>query len=95
MRSLLVIEMPGLAQVVSDVRRSAESMATASAQIAQGNNDLSGRTDEQASALEETAASMEQLGAKVEIDGGYVVAKAPHGLKGGEIVEGDRRASGQ
>jgi len=30
--------------------------------------------------------AMEQLGAKVEIDAGYVVAKAPHGLKGGEIV---------
>src|ERR1700733_10030476 len=30
--------------------------------------------------------AMEQLGAKVEIDGGYVGAKAPHGLKGGEIV---------
>src|ERR1700751_3247176 len=30
--------------------------------------------------------ALEQLGAKVEIDGGYVVAKAPHGLKGGEIV---------
>jgi len=30
--------------------------------------------------------AMEQLGAKVEIDGGYVVAKAPHGLRGGEIV---------
>jgi UDP-N-acetylglucosamine 1-carboxyvinyltransferase len=30
--------------------------------------------------------AMQQLGAKVEIDGGYVVAKAPHGLKGGEIV---------
>src|SRR6201987_5962838 len=30
--------------------------------------------------------AIEQLGAKVEIDAGYVVAKAPHGLKGGEIV---------
>ena len=30
--------------------------------------------------------AMEQLGAKIEIDGGYVVARAPHGLKGGEIV---------
>jgi UDP-N-acetylglucosamine 1-carboxyvinyltransferase len=30
--------------------------------------------------------AMEQLGAKVEIDAGYVVARAPHGLKGGEIV---------
>jgi UDP-N-acetylglucosamine 1-carboxyvinyltransferase len=30
--------------------------------------------------------AIERLGAKVEIDGGYVVAKAPNGLKGGDIV---------
>ncbi len=30
--------------------------------------------------------AMQQLGAKIEIDGGYVVASAPHGLRGGEIV---------
>src|SRR5579871_2924275 len=30
--------------------------------------------------------AIERLGAKVEIEGGYVVARAPHGLKGGEIV---------
>jgi UDP-N-acetylglucosamine 1-carboxyvinyltransferase len=30
--------------------------------------------------------AIERLGAKVEIDGGYVVASAPGGLKGGEIV---------
>ncbi len=30
--------------------------------------------------------AMAQLGADIEIDGGYVVARAPHGLKGGEIV---------
>ncbi len=40
-------------------------MATASAQISQGNHDLSGRTESQASALEQTAASMEQLGSTV------------------------------
>ena len=34
-------------------------------QIAQGNTDLSARTESQASALEETAASMEQLNATV------------------------------
>jgi methyl-accepting chemotaxis protein len=37
-------------------------VATASAQIAQGNADLSSRTEQQASALEETSASMEQMG---------------------------------
>jgi hypothetical protein len=41
--------------VVHAVRGNAESVSTASAQIAQGNQDLSGRTKEQASALEETA----------------------------------------
>jgi methyl-accepting chemotaxis protein len=54
-----------LADIVSDVRRNAEGVATASSQIATGNSDLSSRTEEQASALEETAASMEQLGSTV------------------------------
>jgi UDP-N-acetylglucosamine 1-carboxyvinyltransferase len=30
--------------------------------------------------------ALEQLGVQVEVDGGYVVARAPNGLKGGEIV---------
>ncbi len=30
--------------------------------------------------------AMRDLGAEIEIDRGYVVARAPHGLKGGEIV---------
>ncbi len=54
-----------LTGIVRDVRANAESVATASAQIAQGNNDLSGRTEEQASALQQTAASMEQLASTV------------------------------
>jgi methyl-accepting chemotaxis protein len=55
-----------LARVVQQVMVGAESVATASAQIAQGDNDLSGRTEEQASALEETSASMEELGSTVQ-----------------------------
>jgi methyl-accepting chemotaxis protein len=54
-----------LEQVVSRVLQGSEAVASASAQIAQGNNDLSGRTEEQASALEQTSASMEQLGATI------------------------------
>jgi UDP-N-acetylglucosamine 1-carboxyvinyltransferase len=30
--------------------------------------------------------ALERLGAEIEIDGGYAVARAPHGLKGGHIV---------
>lgn len=55
----------GLTEVVTRVRGSAEGVATASAEIAQGNHDLSIRTEQQASALQETAASMEQLSATV------------------------------
>ena len=54
-----------LVKVVSNVRQNSESVATASAQIAQGNQDLSGRTEEQASALQQTAATMEELGTTV------------------------------
>ena len=54
-----------LSSVVLNVRQNADSVATASSQIAQGNLDLSQRTEEQASALEETAASMEQLSSTV------------------------------
>ena len=55
-----------LAEIVSTVRNSSDSIATGSAQIASGNADLSQRTEEQASALQQTAASMEQLGSAVK-----------------------------
>ena len=55
-----------LSRIVSHVRQNAEGVATASAQIAQGNQDLSSRTENQASALEQTAASMEQLSSTVK-----------------------------
>lgn len=54
-----------LRPMVAQVRSGANSVALASAEIAQGNLDLSSRTESQASALEETAASMEQLSATV------------------------------
>jgi methyl-accepting chemotaxis protein len=62
----LVTMQGNLAQVVTTVRQGSEGVATASAEIAQGNNDLSARTEQQASALEETAASMEELGSTVK-----------------------------
>jgi methyl-accepting chemotaxis protein len=55
-----------VADIVGRVRQGSESVATASAEIAQGNHDLSARTESQASALEETAASMEELGSTVK-----------------------------
>ncbi len=50
-----------LAQTLSRVRSGADTIATASTQIAAGNLDLSSRTEQEASSLEETASAMEQL----------------------------------
>ncbi len=55
-----------LGHIVSRVRQGSDSVSTASVEIAQGNHDLSSRTENQASALEETAASMEQLSSTVQ-----------------------------
>lgn len=55
-----------LVRIVSEVRADADTIATASSQIAAGNLDLSARTESQASSLEETASSMEQLTATVK-----------------------------
>jgi methyl-accepting chemotaxis protein len=54
-----------LTRVVGTVRQNADSVATASVQIAQGNLDLSARTEQQASALQQTAATMDELNTTV------------------------------
>jgi methyl-accepting chemotaxis protein len=50
-----------LRKIVSEVRSGTDAIAEAAGEIAQGNMDLSGRTEQQASALEQTASAMEQL----------------------------------
>lgn len=55
-----------LTNIISSVRRNAETIVSTSTQIADGNKDLSQRTEEQASTLEETAASMEELTSTVK-----------------------------
>jgi methyl-accepting chemotaxis protein len=83
-----------LLAVVGQVRHSADSIATGSAQIATGNADLSQRTEEQASNLQQTAASMEELGATVKQNADIArqadqlaVGASHAALKGGQVVE--------
>ncbi len=82
-----------LSRVVSGVRQNAESVATASAQISQGNFDLSSRTEEQASALQQTAASMEQLSGTVKQNADnarqanqLAIGASTVAVSGGEVV---------
>ena len=58
-----------LADIVAKVRVGTDAIAVASSEIAQGNLDLSVRTEEQASSLEETASAMEQLTSTVRQNG--------------------------
>ncbi|WP_423373311.1 methyl-accepting chemotaxis protein [Dyella nitratireducens] len=55
-----------LTDVVGEVQQGAHTVTAAAQQIAHGNDDLSYRTQEQASSLEETAASMEEMTATVK-----------------------------
>ncbi len=83
-----------LARVVSTVRENADCVATASAEIAQGNLDLSQRTESQAAALEETSATMGELNEMVRRNAAnagesrHLAEKASQvAVKGGEVVE--------
>ncbi|WP_394791077.1 methyl-accepting chemotaxis protein [Rhodoferax sp.] len=79
--------------VMLQVRTSADGVAVASVEISQGNNDLSARTENQASALEQTAASMEQLGSTVKQNADsarqanqLAMSASTVAVQGGEVV---------
>jgi methyl-accepting chemotaxis protein len=55
-----------LLSTISNIKVSADTIATASGEIASGNLDLSGRTEQQAGSLEETASAMEELTSTVK-----------------------------
>jgi methyl-accepting chemotaxis protein len=82
-----------LSSVVTQVRSNAEGVASASAQIADGNQDLSVRTEKQALSLQQTAVSTEKLGSTVVQNAdsakeANVLAQGASrvALQGGEVV---------
>ena len=80
-----------LVRVVSTVRSGSEGVATASAEIAKGNSDLSVRTEQQAGSLQRTAAAMDELSSSVRENAG-------HALQANELAvnaSGTARQSGQ
>ncbi len=82
-----------LSHLVRTVRADAENVATAASQIAQGNNDLSARTEQAASALEQTAAAMDQLNGHVKENAAHAQeanalahSASQVAVKGGQVV---------
>ncbi|MFL9922996.1 methyl-accepting chemotaxis protein [Herbaspirillum lusitanum] len=82
-----------LMKMVGEVRIASATIATSSGEIAQGNADLSIRTEAQAASLQETASSMEELTTAVRLNAQnsgvaneLVEAASQHASSGGEIV---------
>jgi methyl-accepting chemotaxis protein len=82
-----------LSQTIGGIREVAESINTASAEIAGGNQDLSARTEKAASSLEETASAMEQLTGTVQHSAAsagqantLATSAASVAQRGGEVV---------
>ena len=82
-----------LIQIVAEVRSGVDSVSTASSQIEVGNQDLSRRTEEQASSLAQTTASIEQLTNTVKQSADnakqarqLAAAASAAAAKGGEVV---------
>ncbi|WP_230347899.1 methyl-accepting chemotaxis protein [Methylobacillus methanolivorans] len=83
-----------LAKIVADVRHGTESIATSAGEIANGNLDLSSRTEEQASSLEETASAMEELTSTVKQNADnarqanqLAVSASSVAVQGGQVVD--------
>lgn len=82
-----------LLKTVQEVRSGTETIVTASREIADGNHDLSARTEQQAGALEETASSIEELSSTVKQNAenarqANILAEKATGvaMRGGDVV---------
>lgn len=90
-----------LSRIVTAVRQNADSVGVASKQISDGNDDLSQRTQEQASSLEETTSSMEELTSTVRQNADnanqasqLASGAREHAEKGGTVVSSAVSAMG-
>jgi methyl-accepting chemotaxis protein len=82
-----------LQNLIVQIRIAADSINTASREMAEGNTDLSQRTEEQASSLEQTASSMEELASTVKTNAEnakqanqMAAAASSVAAKGGDVV---------
>ncbi len=85
MRSLMVMR-DQLAGLVGQIKHASTSIHVAAQEIAQGNIDLSQRTEEQAASLEETASSMEELTSTVQQNANHAREASSMASTGSEVA---------
>jgi len=80
-----------LASIIGEIRRSAETIAEATVDIASGNNTLANRTEAHAASIQQTSSSMEQLAAMVKANADHAVqARTFAGIAATKAGDGDR-----
>jgi aerotaxis receptor len=91
-QSLRVLQI-NIKLLIGQIKQSTDIVSLGAGEIANGNADLSGRTESQASSLEETASSMEELTSTVKQNADnarqanqLVVSTADVAVKGGKVV---------
>ncbi|MDR6397183.1 methyl-accepting chemotaxis protein [Herbaspirillum seropedicae] len=85
MRSLMIMR-DQLSGLVGQIQHASTSIHVAAQEIAQGNIDLSQRTEEQAASLEETASSMEELTSTVQQNAGNAKQASGMASAGAEVA---------
>jgi methyl-accepting chemotaxis protein len=83
-----------MATIVSGVKEASETISVATQEFAEGNADLSRRTETQAASLEETAASMEQLTAAVRQNADNAALANSHASTASEVAQRGGRVVG-
>jgi len=93
LREAMNTSVTNLLNMVNQIRDSADSIGSSSSEIAEGNANLSQRTEEQASSLEETASSMEEMTSTVKQNADnakeanqLALAASSQAVSGGEVV---------
>jgi methyl-accepting chemotaxis protein len=76
-----------LGELIGQVKDTTDSINTAAREIAAGNSDLSGRTEQQAASLEETASSMEELTSTVRQNAENARSANQLAIGAGEVAE--------
>ncbi|HET7315603.1 methyl-accepting chemotaxis protein [Salinisphaera sp.] len=84
-----------LAAMIAHIRHGSESIDSAAGEIADGNTDLSTRTQQQAASLEETAASMEELTSTVSNNAEHANKASELATTSSSALDDSRRLIGE